>query len=80
MLGEIGETMEKTQLFVVIARQVYNELPSYIRNSIFLMDTNGFEVTLGPIDEQTKCQLEALENDMHHPESTGVYTLSHLRC
>jgi hypothetical protein len=71
--------MEKTQLFVVIARQVYNELPSFIRNSIFLMDTNGFEVTLGPMEWGTKCQLEQIANEMHHPESTGMYTCQ-LRC
>lgn len=66
-------------MFVVIARQVYNELPSYIRNSIFLMDTNGFEVTLGPMEEETKCQLQQMETQMKHPESTGFYVVSQVR-
>ena len=72
--------MEEKQMFVVIAKAVYNELPSYIRNSIFLMDTNGIDVTLGPMKEQTKCQIEHIIYKMNHLESTGVMVLNQLRC
>jgi hypothetical protein len=65
------EINRRKNIFVVVAEAVYNELPSCIRNNIFLMSKDGVDVILGPIDNYTFKMIVSFEQT--NPESTGQY-------
>jgi len=66
----------ETKIFVIIAKAVYDELPSCIRNNVFLMDFNGIDVTLGPTNQKTVDMIVNEYDSINSPESTGIEVYS----